>query len=67
MAGNYYEAAEAYDEALLLNAASSDAQNGKARIASPGRFFGCTYKYFTVFQNDPSLFSGKFIEKCGAG
>ena len=34
MAGNYYEAAEAYDEALLLNAASSDAQNGKARIAS---------------------------------
>ena len=34
MAGNYYEAAEAYDEALLLNAASSDAQSGKARIAS---------------------------------
>ena len=34
MAGNYYEAAEAYDEALLLNAASSDAQSGKARVAS---------------------------------
>jgi len=34
MAGNYYEAAEAYDEALLLNAASSDAQSGKARISS---------------------------------
>ena len=34
MAGNYYEAADAYDEALLLNAASSDAQSGKARIAS---------------------------------
>ena len=34
MAGNYYEAAEAYDEALLLNAASSDAQSGKVRVAS---------------------------------
>ena len=34
MAGNYYEAAEAYDEALMLNAASSDAQSGKARVAS---------------------------------
>ncbi|MBP3710726.1 MAG: tetratricopeptide repeat protein [Treponema sp.] len=34
MAGNYYESLAAYDEALLLNAASADARNGKNRITS---------------------------------
>lgn len=34
MAGNYYEAIAAYDEALLLNAASTEARNGKNRVTT---------------------------------
>lgn len=34
MAGNYYEAASAYDEALRLNPTSEDAQNGKKRVTA---------------------------------
>jgi Putative Zn-dependent protease, contains TPR repeats len=34
MAGNYYEAAAAYDEALRLNSASADAQSGKNRVSA---------------------------------
>ncbi|MCR4743281.1 MAG: tetratricopeptide repeat protein [Treponema sp.] len=34
MAGNYYEAVAAYDEALRLNAASYDAQRGRERVSA---------------------------------
>jgi tetratricopeptide (TPR) repeat protein len=34
MAGNYQEAAAAYDEALHLNSASADAQSGKNRVTA---------------------------------
>jgi tetratricopeptide (TPR) repeat protein len=34
MAGNYYEAASAYDEALRLNPTSEDAQNGRKRVTA---------------------------------
>ena len=34
MAGNYSESLSAYDEALLLDATSTDAKNGKARVSS---------------------------------
>lgn len=34
MAGNYYEALSAYDEALLLDATSIGAKNGKSRVSS---------------------------------
>lgn len=33
-AGNYYEAVEAYDEALRLNPSSVDAERGKTRVSS---------------------------------
>jgi tetratricopeptide (TPR) repeat protein len=34
MAGNYYEAVSAYDEALRLNSASADALSGKSRVSA---------------------------------
>lgn len=34
MAGNYYQAAEAYDEALRLNSSSVEAERGRQRVSS---------------------------------
>ena len=34
MAGNYYEAMAAYDEALRLNSSSIDASQGRVRISA---------------------------------
>ncbi len=34
MAGNYYEAMEAYDEALRLNSSSIDASRGRERVSA---------------------------------
>lgn len=34
MAGNYYQAVEAYDEALRLNSSSVDAERGRSRVSA---------------------------------
>ena len=34
MAGNYYQAVEAYDEALRLNSSSVDAERGRTRVSA---------------------------------
>lgn len=34
MAGNYYQAVEAYDEALCLNSSSVDAERGRSRVSA---------------------------------